>query len=100
MGPPCRRDWAAVPPRRAIPLICRASTARDDWHHFNFYFVIAGHEHHADMPVPAWQRWLLSDGESLVQKHVVRGDEAADGLCEVKNGVTRGAMNAAMVGSA
>jgi hypothetical protein len=43
---------------------------------------------------------LLSDGESLELKHVVRGDEAADGLCEGKNGVTRGAMNPAMVGSA
>jgi hypothetical protein len=52
------------------------------------------------MLVPAWQRWLLSDGQSLVPKHVVRGDEAADGFCEVKNGVTRGAMNPAMVGSA
>jgi hypothetical protein len=83
-----------------MPLICRASTARDDWHHSNFFFVIADHEHRADELVPAWQRWLLSDGESLVLKHVVRGDEADDGLCEVKNGVARGAMNPAMVGSA
>jgi hypothetical protein len=46
---------------RTLPRICRASTARDDWHHSTF-FVIAGHEHRADMPVPAWQRRLLSDG--------------------------------------
>jgi hypothetical protein len=58
----------------------------------------ASHEHPADMPVSAWQRWLLSDGESLAPKHFVRGDEAADGLCEAKNRVPRGATNLAMVG--
>jgi hypothetical protein len=50
------------------------------------------------MPVSAWRRWLLSDGESLARKHFVRGDEPADGLCDVKNRVARGAMNMAMVG--
>jgi hypothetical protein len=52
------------------------------------------------MPVAAWLRWLPSDGESLVLERFARGDEVADGLCEVKNGVTRGATNPAMVGSA
>jgi hypothetical protein len=42
-------------------------------------------EHSADMPVSAWEEWLLYGGQSLEPMHLARGDEDVDGLCEARN---------------
>jgi hypothetical protein len=59
--------------------------ARDDGQYSNVLLIIGGHEHPADVPVSAWQHWLLFYGESLASKQVARGDEQADQGCEGTN---------------
>jgi hypothetical protein len=42
-------------------------------------------EEAADVPVYAWEGWLLYDGKSLEPKHLECGDEDVDGFCEARN---------------